>query len=46
MSDDDSSQVILAITKVGCMITFFMLILIVGSLPIRLKAFKSNKVLV
>ncbi|CAK66732.1 unnamed protein product (macronuclear) [Paramecium tetraurelia] len=43
MSDDDSNQVVLAITKVGCMITFFMLILIVGSLPIRLKAFKSNK---
>ncbi|CAD8111030.1 unnamed protein product [Paramecium primaurelia] len=43
MSDEDSNQVVLAITKVGCMITFFMLILIVGSLPIRLKAFKSNK---
>lgn len=44
MNDEDQYDIVLAITKVGCMIGFFMLILIVGSLPIRLKAFKSNKV--
>lgn len=42
MIDNDSNEVVLAITKVSCMITFFLLILIVGSLPIRLKAFKTN----
>lgn len=34
--------IILDATKVFCMISFFLMILMVGSLPIRLHAFHSN----
>lgn len=42
----EESQLILAVVKISCMILFFALIAIVGSIPIRLRAFKSNKVVI
>lgn len=44
MADDEYATITLAVTKIVCMISFFFLILVVGTLPIRLRAFKSNKV--
>lgn len=40
-----NSNLILAITKICAMIVMFLVVVIVGLLPIRLDAFKSNKVL-
>ena len=38
------SEVILEVTKIVTMVIMFLLIAIVGSIPLRVKAFKSNKV--
>lgn len=38
-------QTLLALIKITCMVTFFLMIAIVGNLPLRLHAFKSNQLL-
>lgn len=44
MGEPENSGMILAIVKVSSMIIMFLMIMIVGSIPIRVQAFKSNKV--
>lgn len=41
---EDEDVMITSIVKISSMIIMFLLIMIVGSIPIRVKAFKSNKV--
>lgn len=42
MGEPEHAGAILAVVKVSSMIIMFLMILIVGSIPIRAKAFKSN----
>ena len=41
-----ADKISLIVIKVTSMVSFFLMILIVGSLPLRLKAFKENKVII
>lgn len=43
-AETEKNEFIIATVKICSMILMFLLILIVGSIPIRVKAFKSNKV--
>ena len=42
--ESEADKISLIVIKVTSMVSFFLMILIVGSLPLRLKAFKENKV--
>lgn len=42
--ETEADKISLIVIKVISMVSFFLMILIVGSLPLRLKAFKENKV--
>lgn len=42
MTSSDSDAIILAVIKISCMVIFFLMIAIVGNMPLRMKAFKSN----
>ena len=44
VGDSESNTTGLVLIKILCMIVMFILIIVMGSLPLRMRAFKSNKV--
>ncbi|KAM3138293.1 hypothetical protein pb186bvf_009569 [Paramecium bursaria] len=40
---NDESDITLTITKISCMISFFIMIIIFGWIPLKMKVFQSNK---
>lgn len=46
MGEIENADIIIIVVKIFSMIVMFLMIAIVGSIPIRAKAFRSNQVLI